>query len=146
MSTERDSYVYFTITSSQSLKEIEDHMGASGDGRCWSKGDRRPSKSGTYPYSRWSLLSGVERGRPIEEHLQALWRRLLVYREKVIHLPEEMKGSVPCVGHFDTHLDTIEIASGHFATAAYYGLALDCDFYFDDDFGHDEEVNPYWFW
>jgi len=146
MSAERDSYAYFTITSSQSLKQIESHMGTSGDGRCWSNGDQRPSNRGNYSFSRWSLLSGVERGKPIDEHLQALWRRLSVYREQIIRLPEEMYLSVPCVGHFDSHFDKIQIASGHFATAAYYNLSLDCDFYFDDDFGYEDEGKPYWSW
>jgi len=147
MSNERDSYAYFTITSALSLSDIETHMGEAGDGRCWSNGDLRKSPArGNYRFSRWSLLSGVERGRPIKEHLQALWRRLSEYREKVIELPAGMVGSIPCVGHFNSHLDTVEIASGHFATAAYYRLNLDCDFCFGDDFGHDDEGKPYWFW
>lgn len=138
MSAERDSYAYFTIISSQSLARIEHHMGASGDGRCWSNGYQSPSKIGNYQFSRWSLLSGVERGRPIDEHLQALWRRLSVYREQIIQLPKDMERSVPCVGHFSSHFDPFQISSGHFATATYNGLNLDCDFYYDDDFGHED--------
>ena len=122
-------------------------MGRTGDGGCWSNGDnRKPPKKGAYGFSRWSLLSGVDHGRPIDEHLQALWRRLSEYGEKIIELPESMDASVPCVGCFNSHLDTVEIASGHFATAAYYRLILDCDFYFDDDFGHDDLGKPYWSW
>ena len=79
-------------------------------------------------------------------HYSALWRRLSEYGEKIIELPESMDASVPCVGCFNSHLDTVEIASGHFATAAYYRLILDCDFYFDDDFGHDDLGKPYWSW
>lgn len=146
MSAERDSYAYFTITSSHSLEEIVGHMGASGDGRCWSIGDQRSSGRGNYQFSRWSLLSGADRGRPIDEHLQALWRRLSVYRERIIRLPEDMERSVSCVGHFRTRFDKFQISSGHFATAAYYSLNLDCDFYFDDDFGHEDEGKPYWSW
>lgn len=146
MSAERDSYAYFTITSSQSLEKIVSHMGVVGDGRCWSNGDPRPSNRGNYDFSRWSLLSGVERGKPIDEHLQALWRRLSDLREPIIRLPKEMNRSVPCVGHFVSHFDKVQISSGHFSTAAYYGVNLDCDFYFDDKFGHEEEGTPYWSW
>ena len=147
MSAERDSYAYFTIMSSLSLNDIETHMGMAGDGNCWSIGDpRKPPVPGTYSFSRWSLLSGVERGRPINKHLQALWRRLSAYREKITELPEGMDGSIICVAYFNSHLDNVEIASGHFATAAYYKLELDCDFYFDDNFGHDDEGKPYWSW
>ncbi len=147
MSTNRDSYAHFTIASSVSLTEIEAHMGLAGDGNCWSVGDRRKTRpNAPYTFSRWNLLSGTERGAPLDEHLRALWRRLADYREEIITLPEEMHRSVSCVGAFNSHLDNIEIASGHFATAAYYGLTLDCDFYFDDDFGDDEEGKPYWSW
>ncbi|MEL6643793.1 MAG: DUF4279 domain-containing protein [Pseudomonadota bacterium] len=146
MSVERDSYAYFTITSSQSLEKIEAQMGFAGDGLCWSNGDLRPSNRGTYDFSRWSLLSGVERGDPIDEHLRALWRRLSGLRELIIQLPEEMNPSVSCVGHFASHFDKVQISSGHFATAAYYRANLDFDYYFDDDFGHEKEGTPYWSW
>ena len=146
MSVERDSYAYFTITSSHSLEKIESHMGASGEGRCWSNGDQRPSNRGHYDFSRWSMLSGVERGKSIDEHLQGLWRRLSDYRENIILLPEDMHRSVPCVGYFASHFDKVQISSGHFATAAYYRVNLDCDFYFDDEFGHEDEGTPYWSW
>ena len=147
MSAEPESYAYFTITSALPLKDIDAHMGAAGDGRCWSNGcHRKQPGGGTYSFSRWSLLSGVERGKPINERLQSLWRRLSPLREKIIQLPAGMEGSVSCVGYFDSHLDPLEIASGHFATAAYYRLGFDCDFYFGDDFGHEEDGKPYWSW
>lgn len=93
-------------------------MKAFGEVPCWSNGDQRPSKRGHYDFSRWSVLSGVERGISIDEHLQALWRRLLDYREKIILLPEDMHRSVPCAGHFTPHFDKVQISPGHFATAA----------------------------
>ena len=144
MSAERDSYAYFTITSSGSLQQIEDCMGTSGDGNCWSKGDRRPSNKSTYAFSRWSMLSGVERGQPIEDHLQALWRRLSVHREQIIRLPDHMFRSVSCVGVFNTRHAKLEISAGHFATAAYFGVTLDCDFYFDEEMGDDDDDTPWW--
>jgi len=147
MSTERDSYAYFTITSSVPLGEIEAHMGRAGDGGCWSIGDRRKrGAKSIYSFSRWSLLSGIERENPLDEHLQALWRRLSVYRTKVIELPEGMNRSVSCVGQFKSYKDNIDLASGYFSTAAYYGLRLDFDFYFDGDFGHEVEGKPCWSW
>lgn len=74
------------------------------------------------------------------------WRRLSENRGKIIELPDGMEGGVPCVGHFKSHLDTVEIASGHFATAGHCRLILDCDFCFDDDFGNGDEGKPYWSW
>ena len=146
MPTERGSFAYFTITSSRTLRDIEAYMGVAGDGRCWSIGDPRPNKITIYDYSRWSMLSGVEHGRPIEEHLRSLWRRMSDIRELISQLPKDMNRSVACVGHFNSHFDQFEISSGHFATAAYYHAKLDCDFYFSDAFGDEEEGIPYWAW
>jgi len=68
------------------------------------------------------------------------------YRESIIALPDDVYRSVPCVGVFDSHLDTSEIASGHFTTAAYYNLTFDCDFYYEEDFGDDDLGKSYWVW
>lgn len=147
MSNEWGSYAYFNITSSRTLAELEALMGSAGDGKCWSKGDLRTSQNQLqHRFSRWSLLSGVERGRPIDEHLCALWRRMADYRRTIIDLPEDVYRRVCCVGVFNSHLDRLEIASGHFTTAAYYGLTLDCDFYYEDDFGDVDLGKPYWSW
>lgn len=146
MSAENDSYAYFTIVSSQPLSFIESHLGFSGDGKCWSIGDTRPSGNGVYDFSRFSLLSGVDRGRPIEEHLQSLWRRMSKYRAQIISLPREMTRTVPCVASFASHRDVVQLSAGHFSTAAYFGAQLDCDFYFDDTFGDETKGVPYWEW
>ena len=146
MPAERNSYAYFKVKSALPLRQIESHLGGLGDGRCWSIGDKRANNKSRYQFSEWSLLSGIERGRPVDEHLQSLWRRMSKYREKIIQLPLDMERSVACVGHFDTHRDKFQVSCGHFKTAAYYRVKLDWDFYFCDDFGSEEEGRPYWSW
>ena len=132
MSVEYQSYAYFTVVSSQPLSAIEDRIGIAGDGKCWSIGDLRPSQKGTYDFSRWSMNSGVGRGRPIDEHLESLWRRLSPYRDQIVGLPPEMYRAVPCVAWFASAKDTFQISSGHFVTVAEFGARFDFDFYFDD--------------
>lgn len=57
-----------------------------------------------------------------------------------------MQGFIQFVAFFKTHRDHLSLASGHFSTAASYRLIIDFDFYFEDDFGHDEGGQPYWSW
>lgn len=78
--------------------------------------------------------------------MMALWQRIETHRRVLCELPDKMSSYIQCVGHFKSHHDKLAIAAGHYATAAYYQMNIDCDFYFDDDFGHDEKGKPYWFW
>jgi hypothetical protein len=92
------------------------------------------------------MNSGLEIGLPLDKQLKALWAKLELIGPAVRDLPNEMSGVIQCVGHFKSHLDPFVLASGHYATAAAYQLSIDCDFYFDDDFGDEAAGKPYWTW
>ena len=145
IAAETDCWAYLKIISKRPLAAIESHIGRKADGRSWSVGDarRRPGQR-PYDFSFWSWESGAVRGEPLDTHLRCLWRRLEPFRQALIDLPEDMKAYAQCVGKFATHQNPVSIASGHFATAASYRLVWDFDFYFGDEFGHDEM--PYWKW
>jgi hypothetical protein len=144
---ESDCYAYLMVTSERPLSEIEAHIGIAGEDRSWSKGeDRKPPGRGQYSFSLWTLQSGVEKGLPIDVHLQSIWKKIVPYRTQLCGLPSSMKGFIQCVGTFSTRRDQFAVSAGHFSTAAYYRLSFDCDFYFDDDFGNDEEGQRYWEW
>lgn len=144
-SSEYGSWAYLKLVSQEPLSAICKHIGSSGDGRSWSVGDSnhigRPQR-----YSLWTLDSGLERGEPLDAHIRALWKRLEKIRPAVCSLPQEINRVLQCVGHFKNHNDACAVSSGHFATAAFYGLDWDFDFYFDDDFGHEVKGKPYWAW
>ncbi len=146
---DRDGWAYFKIDSSLPLSAIAGHMGMDGEERSWSLGDVRFPVGNTRvrrTFSRWHLQSGVARGRPLDEHLRALWRRMSPLRSAIISLPDDMRRTVQCVAHFASHEDRFALASGHLATLAYYRANIDCDFYFEDGFGREEEGRPYWEW
>lgn len=147
-SLEFDAWAYFKITSDLPLSAIEEVMGAKGEERSWSKGDIRSKKApGTFTFSSWKLQSGLEKGESIDDHLRSLWRRLALFRPKFPILPPEMITTVQCVGHFNSRNDPFSIASGHYKTVAFYGCEFDCDFYFMDEFGNEEEDGqPLWSW
>jgi hypothetical protein len=147
---ERDCYAYLTITSEVSLAEITAHMGRTGDGRCYSKGDPRVFAPDAqrfvattqpiplYRCSRWSLLSGLDQGRSLDDHLVALWQRIAGLRGQIWSLPDSMDARVAATARFASHRGALAISPGHFKTAAFCGLRFDFDFCFDDDFGGDD--------
>lgn len=92
------------------------------------------------------MNSGLEVGLPLDNHLKALWNKMKLIRPAIQNLPNEMSGMIQCVGQFKSHRDPFTLSSGHYATAAAYGLTTDFDFYFDDDFGHEEIGKSYWDW
>lgn len=146
-SSEFNSLAYYTVTTQRPLSEIVAHFDADGEHSSWSIGDPRPRNNLLgYKFSRWSLASGLERSAVLDDHLRALWRRMNGFRQKIQGLPDDMDGWVKCVSYFKSHKDKVELAAGHFSTAAYYRVNVDFDFYFDDDFGDEDTGTPYWDW
>lgn len=95
------------------------------------------------------MSSGLDEraeGISLEEHLRALWGRMEVIRDRVVSAPPDFHRWLVAVGHFDSFDEALSLSGGHFATAAYYRLTIDFDFYFDDDFGHDDDGRAYWDW
>jgi hypothetical protein len=144
-SSEYGSWAYLKLTSQGSLTSICEHVGSTADGRSWSVGERGPHDV-PRKFSLWTLESGLEKGEPLDAHIRALWKRIEEIRPAICSLPKEVTRVLQCVGHFRDHSDACTLSGGHFATAAYYHLDWDFDFYFDDDFGHEDEGKPYWVW
>ncbi|MGJ8611358.1 MAG: DUF4279 domain-containing protein [Octadecabacter sp.] len=144
-SSEYGGWAYLKLTSQEPLTAICEHVGSSGDSRSWSIGDR--SRNGIpAKCSGWILDSGLQKGEPLDAHIKALWKRIGNVRPAICSLPEEITRVLQCVGHFKDHNDACALSSGHFATAAFYHLDWDFDFYFDNEFGHEVEGKPYWEW
>ncbi len=145
MPIETDSYAYLNITGSGSVDLISAQLGLEPDSG-WSEGDPRSRNRGLYTFSSWKFLSGEERGLPLDRHLRSLWKRIEPYKERLIHLGPEFSRQLTCVAWFPTKDSEITISAGHFSTAAYYRLDLNFDFYFEDDFGHEDLGKGYASW
>jgi hypothetical protein len=144
-SYEYGSWAYLKLMSHEPLDAICDHLGRPADSRSWSIGD--PGRNGVpHRYSLWTQESDLEKGEALDAHIKALWKRIEKFRPAFCRLPEEITRVLQCVGHFKDHKDACTLSSGHFATAAFYGLDWDFDFYFDDHFGREDEGKPYWEW
>jgi len=144
-SLEYGGWAYLNLKSSLPLSTICEHIGRSGEGRSWCKDDLN-RRGQPYGFSSWKLESGLEKGEPLDAHVRALWNRVEDIRLSVIKLPDDVTRVLQCVGYFKHHSDAFALSSGHFATAAYYRLDWDFDFYFNDGFGNEDESKPYWEW
>jgi hypothetical protein len=145
MKLETDARAYLRITGSGPVDLITRHMGLEPDDG-WSEGDSRRRGGGNYTFSSWSLHSGERKGLPLDAHLRALWRRIEPYGERLVHLGPEFARYLVCVAWFPSRDTALEIAAGHFSTAAYYRLILDFDFYFTDNFGDPKVGRGYGSW
>lgn len=121
-------------------------MAMAGAEDSFSVGDIRRHGAGPMPFSSWKLHSGDPATAPLDTHLTSLWRRLEPIRQRILALPKHMTGSVQFVATFETRNEPVILSGGHFATAGYYALNIDFDFYFLDGFGDPALDFPYWKW
>lgn len=145
MPIEKHARAYLRIRGSGSVDRIRQQMGVGPDAG-WSEGDPRRRGRGTYQFSNWELHSGEMKGLPLDTHLRSLWRRLEPYKDRLIQLGPEYPRYLVCTAWFPTRDADVNIAAGHFSTAAYYRLETDFDFYFEDDFGDEDAGKGYATW
>lgn len=145
MTIETDAYAYLRITGSGSVDLITQQMGLEPDDG-WSEGDPMRRGHGNYKFSNWKLDSGEKKGRPLDSHIRALWKRIAPYEKRLIQLGPEYSRHLVCTAWFPSKDSEFTIAAGHFGTIAYYRLEIDFDFYFLDSFGDGNNGNDYASW
>ena len=145
MTVEIDAYAYLRITGSDSVDLITKEIGLKPDDG-WSEGEPRRRGHGNYTCTSWALHSGEKKGRPLDSHIRALWRRIEPHGDRLIQLGPEYSRYLVCTAWFPTRDSQFTIAAGHFSTIAYYRLEIDFDFYFRDDFGDRNTGKGYASW
>jgi hypothetical protein len=145
MPVETDAHAYLRIIGSGSVDLISKQMRLEPDAG-WREGDPRSRGRGNYTFSNWELLSGEKKGLSLDAHLRSLWKRIEPYKEGLIHLGPEFTRRLVCVAWFPNKDTEFKISAGHFGTVGYYRLDLDFDFYFLDDFGHEDAGKGYASW
>lgn len=149
---EHDCWVYLKVRSDEPLQSLSAYFGQEGMDRSWSKGEQRQLGRGVYPFSMWTIQSGLPRGSTIEDHLVALWRRVENVRERLLDRPATYEATLQFVSYYPKREDEFCISAGHLTTAAYYQLNVDFDFYYSgysDDEERDSQTEDsefYWKW
>lgn len=136
-SSEYDAYAYLTVTSgTASLADITGYFGIEPDGSSWSKGDTRKVPNTlrpSYEFSRWSLVSGVDKGKPLELHLAALCERMLPLNEKLRGLPTAMRAVIASTGWVNDYQDPIVFRAHTLKEIGMFGIPFDFDLYSEND-------------
>lgn len=131
-SGEYDSYAYLSVTCDAPLAEVQGWFGLPGEANSFGIGMPR-KRLGAYKFTRWNLASGLPQGRYLDDHLRALWPKLLPLEEKLCNCPGGWKRYLVCVASFAAPDTPITLAGGNFKLMARYRLDLDFDAYFDAD-------------
>ena len=93
---------------------------------------------GLHKFMRWEFRSGLDDTHPLEQHIQELLLWFNVKAEAVRGLWVEYDITLQCVGYFPhSHGPGAHFNREVIRQAGQLGLAIDCDFYFTDDHGHD---------
>jgi len=129
-------YAYFHISGQGTHEAISELLGLKAS-ESWNAGDLSPQNGRPCKFMRWILSSDLDDTHPMSEHIEALLLVLNTRADALRKLWVDFDLTLQCVGYFPPsghgfHLDREQIRQ-----AARLGLALDLDFYYVDDHGHE---------
>jgi hypothetical protein len=127
-------YAYFAVIGEGPHSEIGARLRLE-PSRAWSAGDPRPG-GGVYPATKWFLESGLDRTRPLEEHVSALLPILESKAEAIRAMSPQYEIILQCVGYFENPSPGFHLDAPTIQRIAALGLAIDFDLYSrsgDDD-------------
>lgn len=85
----------------------------------------------------WHLNSGLDDKEPLELHIQSLFLYFDVKIEELRKLWVDYDITLVCVGYFPPSGHGVHFNREQLRQAAQLGLAIDLDFYYVDDYGHE---------
>jgi len=130
-------YAYLSIRGPGTHESISELIGLC-PSEAWNVGDidrnGRPRK-----FMTWELHSGLEDHHPMNQHIDNVLLFLYPRSELVKQLWFEYEIYLHCVGYYPckTSSPGFYLGRDQVRQAALLGIAIDCDFYYIDDFGHE---------
>ena len=130
-------YAYICISGPGKHETITERLGLMPTYAC-NVGDINEKNGRPHKFMRWEFRSGLDDTHPLEQHIQQLLLWFNVKAEAVRGLWVEYDLTLQCVGHFPlSHGPGVHFNREVIRQAGQLGLAIDCDFYFTEDHGHD---------
>jgi hypothetical protein len=132
----RREYAYIRVTGPGNHETITEILGLQ-PSEAWNLGDMNERNGKPRKFMSWRRGSGLDDTEPLREHIEALLLHLHSRSDAVRNLWVDYDLQLQCVGYYPpsghgAHFDREQIRQ-----AAQLGLALDLDFYYLDDFGHE---------
>jgi len=129
-------YAYFRVTGPGTHEEVTAKLGLE-PSEAWNAGDVNPRSGKPRRSMYWAKRSGLDDKQPLDEHLKTLFLYLGSRSEALRSLWVEYDLTLQCVGHFPPSGHGLHFTREQVRQAAQLGLAIDLDFYFLDDYGHE---------
>jgi hypothetical protein len=129
-------YAYFRVTGPGTHEEVTANLGLE-PSEAWNAGDINPRNGKPRKSMYWEKRSGLDDKQPIDEQLKTLFLYLGSRSEALRSLWVEYDLTLQCVGHFPPSGHGLHFTREQVRQAAQLGLAIDLDFYFLDDYGHE---------
>lgn len=129
-------YAYFHITGPRTHEDVTALLGMT-PSEAWNVDDANPRNGKPRQRMSWRMKSGLDDTRPLAEHIGALLLRLKMKASALQQLWVEHDLTLQCVGYFPPSGHGMHFDREQIRQAAQLGLALDLDFYYLDDHGHD---------
>lgn len=133
--TDRE-YAYFHISGPGTHEEITALLGLK-PSEAWNVGDINPRNGQPRKSMSWRMSSGLDDKHPLDEHVRSLFLYLSTRANALRKLWVEHDLTLQCVGYFAPSAHGFHFTREQVRQAAQLGVALDLDFYFLNDHGHE---------
>jgi hypothetical protein len=133
--TDRE-YAYFYVLGPGTHESVTDITGLK-PSQAWNAGDRSEQTGRVQKLMRWRLDSGLDDTEPLERHIESLLLFLIPREEQLRKLWLDYDLVIQCVGYYPPSGHGAHLNREVIRQAARLGLALDLDFYYQDEHGHD---------
>lgn len=129
-------YAYIHVTGPGTHEEVTALLGIK-PSAAWNAGDITPRTGKPRKRMGWCRSSGLDDTRPLAEHIRALltWVQPKASDLRLLWVGHDL--TLQCVGYFPPSGHGMHFDREQVRQAAQLGLALDLDFYYLDDHGHD---------
>lgn len=129
-------YAYIAISGPGKHEQVTQTLGLR-PSEAWNSGDINPRNGKPRKFMSWHLNSGLDDKEPLELHIQSLFLYFDVKIEELRKLWVDYDITLVCVGYFPPSGHGVHFNREQLRQAAQLGLAIDLDFYYVDDYGHE---------
>ena len=129
-------YAYFTVRGTGSHLFVSSKLGVESTNE-WSEGDIDSRNNRPRRFMAWNLESGLDDTHPIEEHIEKILNLIEPLKNKLDELSQMYELTIQCVGYFAGTGHGLHLDRDSIARISKLPVAIDYDYYFIDDNGHD---------
>ncbi len=129
-------YAYVAITGPGTHEAITAQLRLS-PSEAWNMGDIHPRNGKPRPRMSWILASGLDDTQALNLHIDTLLNEMTRREAEIRQLWDDYDLYLVCVGYYPPSGHGMHFDREQVRRAAKLGLALDLDFYYVDDHGHE---------